>query len=532
MRRRRRQLFLIKEDHQAVDVGKGLILKIRWCNFLGGGWAGTGTLRAVSDGTGEGGRPDLAPLARDAWQAADAAYKRSVESLAAKDAALKRERKEGRAPDFSPSEPVRSFQPAAPVPTGDRAALRALAEKLSAVFRSYPGIQRAEVRIHARYQIRRMLDTEGFASRQSMTAVRVIFHAEAQTAEGTPFRDVLSLMAPTVATLPAAAELEARGREFAARVETRGRAKDLADPYLGPVLFTPEAAAEFVKQTLASDLAGTPSPVTSDDYMKSAVKGGQLAKFLGLRILPEWADLVSDPVRTEYEGRPLLGSYAVDREGVAGRPVELVRAGILTAFLMSRTPSEKFGASNGHGRIVAGPMVKAAPANLILTARKSVPERALVKELLKRARKEGLPYAIIVRHLNEPSTGEGAPRRINLGTGGEDSEDAPSRWAISPAFDVVRISTATGEEEPLRSALFGPIGIAELRGIAAASRETAVYSFVISPDSSDYNQGFTEDAVASIAAPGLLFAQLEVRPSAKKRRPLPVLPNPFFARRQ
>lgn len=515
-------------------------------NFLGGGWPGSGTLRVVSDPGGtvpggtvpggtvpgeENGKPDLAPIIRDAWQAADAAYKRSVESLAAKAAALKRERKEGRAPDFSPAEPVRSFQPAASLSDGDRTALRTLAEKLSAVFSSFPGIQRAEVRIHARSRTRRMLDTEGFASRQSYTAFMVTFYAEAQTDEGTPFRDVLSLMAPTAGTLPPYSELERRIREFAARVERRTKAQDLPDPYLGPVLFSPEASAEFVKQTLAGDLAGTPSPVTSDDYMKSAVKGGQLAKFLGLRILPEWTDLVSDPGRTELEGRPLLGSYVVDCEGVRGKAVDLVRAGRLSAFLMSRTPSEKFGASNGHGRIVAGSMVKAGPANLILTARKTAPERGLVKELLRLARKEGLPYALIVRHLNEPSVGEGAPRRISLGTGGEDAEDAPSRWAISPAFDVVRISTETGEEEPLRGVLFGPIGIAELRSITAATRETAVYSYVVNPDSSDYNQGYTDDAVASIASPGLLFPQLEVRPAAKKRRPLPVLANPFFAGR-
>ena len=38
---------------------------------------------------------------------------------------------------------------------------------------------------------------------------------------------------------------------------------------------------------------------------------------IGARVLPDSFDVVDDPTQTEWRGRPLFGSYEVDREGVA-----------------------------------------------------------------------------------------------------------------------------------------------------------------------------------------------------------------------
>ncbi len=494
-------------------------------NFYGYGGGSRGTARLTTDGRGPGGQDDPRLVVRDAWLAADAAYKRVLEALAAKEAALKREQQSDRAPDFSPAVSHAHWERPVELDEGERKTLRKLIGSVSAVFRAFPAIQRGTVRGNARANTIRFIDSDGFKYRQAHTAVRVTLTAQAQAVDGTPLTDVVSIMAPSVAQLPSAAALADRARAMASRLVRRITAENLEGPYLGPVLFTPQAAAEFIRQTLAGDLAGTPSPVVAADYMKSRVRGGQLARFLGLRVLPEWMTVTSDPGRDQWNGRPLLGHYTVDWEGVPGKPVELVTDGRLRGFLMSRTPSKKFTTSNGHGRIVAGPMARAVPANLILEARKSVPERILIKRLRKLAKKDGLEYAMIVRHL-----GGGSGRRISLGTGGEDVEDAPSRWAISPALDVARVDVKTGKETPVRGALFGPIGVAELRNIVAATRESAVYSFFINPERIDSAQGYTQGTTASIVAPGLLFSQLEVRPMGKKHKPLPLLPHPLFAK--
>ncbi|MEK7474954.1 MAG: metallopeptidase TldD-related protein [Candidatus Coatesbacteria bacterium] len=492
-------------------------------NFIGYGDGGSVRMTTGDDTPG--------PVVRDAWLAADGAYKNAVGTLAAKEAALKRETQEDRAPDFSPAEPAEVWEEPATLSDADRGVLRDHARALSAVFRAFPAIQRGDIRINARAATFRFVDTEGFRFRASQRAVRILVTANTQATDGTPLQDAVSVMAPTAPALPSAASLAGTARALAERLSRRVTAEGLKDPYLGPVLFTAPAAAEFVRQTLAGELAGTPAPVAAEDYMKASVKGGLLVKFLDLRVLPEWMDVVDDPGRTEWQSTPLCGGYAVDREGVRARRVDLVRDGRLVSLLMSRAPSDKFKESNGHGRIVAGNMARAAISNLIMTARKGQSEKALVDRLLKMARAEGLPYAIIVRHLNEPATGEGGgPRRITMGTGREDPSEAPSRWGLSPALDIVRVDVRTGVETPLRGAIFGPVGVAELRTIVAAGEESAVYSFFIPSDMVGVYQWPQEDTPASIVAPSLLFSQLEVRPTAKKHVPLPFLPNPFFAR--
>ncbi len=491
-------------------------------NFVGYGWGAAGAARVT---TGPEATP---PVVRDGWLAADAAYKSAVATLAAKDAALKRERDDDRAPDFSSRPAVTHWEAPVVLGSGDRDRLRALTRDLSGEFRGVPALQRAEVRISARAHTVRFMDTDGFRHRVPQRMVRILVAAEAQAADGTPLRDVAAVLVPGVDDLPPVDRLHAMARDVAARISARVSASELTDPYLGPILFTAPAAAEFLRQTLVADLSGTPAPAVSEDYFKSAARGGQLTKFLGLRVAPEWMSVTDEPALGAYEGQPLAGGYRVDREGVPAQRVELIADGKLRGFLMSRAPSAKIGASNGHGRIVAGSMVRAAPGNVIVTARGGLTDAGLLDKLLALAKRDGLRFALVVRHLEEPAQ-EGGPRRITVGTGEEDASEAPSRWAISPALDVVKVDVATRRETPLRGVIFGPIGIAELRDIVAAGRAASVYSWIQSPESADYYQGFAEDALVSLAAPALLFPQIEARPTARKRIPLPHLPHPFFA---
>ncbi len=505
--------------HARIRVGTTLLDNT---NFVGYGWGAQGAARVT---TGPEATP---PVVRDGWLAADAAYKSAVATLAAKDAALKRERDDDRAPDFAAVTPVEHWEPPAGFAPDDRNRLRALAKDMSGVFREFPALQRAEVRVAARAHTLRFMDSDGFRHRTPQRMVRVLVTAEAQAADGTPLRDLAAVLVPGPGDLPAPDGMRAIARSVAARITARVSASELSDPYLGPILFTAPAAAEFLRQTLVADLSGTPPPAVSEDYFKSAARGGQLAKFLGLRVAPEWMSVVDDPALTAHDGQPLAGDYRVDREGVHARRVELLADGRLRGFLMSRAPSAKIAASNGHGRIVAGNMVRAAPGNVIVSARGGLTDAALVDRLLALAKRDGLPFALIVRHLEEPAQ-EGGPRRISVGTGEEDASEAPSRWAISPALDVVKIDVRTRVETPLRGVIFGPIGIAELRDIAAAGRRAAVYSWIQPPESVDWYQGYAEDTLASIAAPALLFPQLEARPTARKRIPPPHLPHPWFA---
>src|SRR5207247_4485970 len=72
--------------------------------------------------------------------------------------------------------------------------------------------------------------------------------------------------------------------------------------------------------------------------------------WLGARVLPAGVSLVDDPSARDFRGTPLIGSYAVDNEGVRAQKVTLVDSGNLKNELMSRRPGPDFNESNGHGR--------------------------------------------------------------------------------------------------------------------------------------------------------------------------------------
>ena len=98
-----------------------------------------------------------------------------------------------------------------------------------------------------------------------------------------------------------------------------------------------------------------------------------------------------------------------------------------------------------------------------------------------------------------------------------------------PTLDKeVEYGEVPDEGEPVT--LNGPIGVAEFRGIVAASRETEVYSFWMGTRGTGVYRSGAEGAMVSIVSPALLFGQLEVTPLGKKRKQLPVLPNPLLAR--
>ena len=62
-----------------------------------------------------------------------------------------------------------------------------------------------------------------------------------------------------------------------------------------------------------------------------------------------------------YDGKPLLGAYRVDDDGVPAMPVTLVEDGQLKAFYMSRVPTQEIAISNGHGRRAGGGAHTARP---------------------------------------------------------------------------------------------------------------------------------------------------------------------------
>ncbi len=114
--------------------------------------------------------------------------------------------------------------------------------------------------------------------------------------------------------------------------------------------------------------------------------------------------MVDDPTQKEWRGKPLFGSYDVDREGVIPKPLHLVEKGALKSFLLTRQPVRGFEGSNGRARLPGGLANIADISNLFITSSETIPASDMKKKLIELIQTRNKPYGIIVRKMDFPST--------------------------------------------------------------------------------------------------------------------------------
>jgi hypothetical protein len=145
--------------------------------------------------------------------------------------------------------------------------------------------------------------------------------------------------------------------------------------------------------------------------------------------------------------------------------------------------------------------------------------RALRKDLLKRVKKDGLEYGIVVRVIGKPGQ-TGAERTPYLFFGG------PAEPTIGPLVEAWRVYL-DGREERIRNVEFRDLGPGSFRYIVAAGKQSAAYNLGFSPPEVRSWSGPGEVPI-SVVVPDLLFQELTLRtPSAGLPR-LPASPHPFF----
>src|SRR5256886_10039614 len=129
---------------------------------------------------------------RQLWLATDGAYKRAVEQLAQKRAALQNQTRAEHLPDFA-KEPPAVLTDVVPAPPLDRAAAEALVRGLSAAFRAFPEVYSSGVSWSAGVVRTRYLNSEGSAFTRSSPWLVLRIHAATQAVDGMPLGDVVTL---------------------------------------------------------------------------------------------------------------------------------------------------------------------------------------------------------------------------------------------------------------------------------------------------------------------------------------------------
>jgi TldD protein len=484
-------------DFQSFDVEASLgsivqasdITRMRWFRpeVRVGSWL-------LDSKGGEQARPavlDDAELRHDLWLATDEAYKGAVGQLAQKRAMLKNRVEAEPAADFTPGAPATALlTPRAT--TLDPAKWREVVRRLSAVFREFPAIQDSAVRLQVTAGRKYIVTSEGTRLCLPAGLTLLFIRAATQASDGASVGDSAFFAARRLEDLPPEVELSAAARRLAEKTTALASAPVL-ESYSGPVLFAGQASAELFAQVLLPQVSDHRPPVSIEQGPKN-----DLSDKLGRPVLPAFLSVVDDPTQEAFAGRPLLGSYAFDDEGVPAAAVTLIEKGELKTLLMSRRPRKEIDHANGHGRGQIQGSIGASAANFFVRVADGQASTDPRAELIRLCREEGLKFGILVRVL---ASGAGRPGRSALG--------AP--------LEAYRVFVEDGREELVRGLVPGDVTVRTLKEIVAAGGDACVSDRLVAAGG------------ASFIAPSVVIKEMEFSREPGSRQKLPLLESPLAA---
>jgi TldD protein len=180
----------------------------------------------------------------------------------------------------------------------------------------------------------------------------------------------------------------------------------------------------------------------------------------------------------------LVGAYAVDDEGVAAQPVDVVTDGKLQSYLTDRTPIRDYPESNGHGRAAVAQAAHSQQGVMIFKSNAPLSAEKMNARLVAMAKEQSRDvYAV------ETLGGPLAPRLLYL---------------VHP----------DGSRQLVRGAVFDELDNRSLRSdiIAAGDDEYVANSLTAVP--------------TTTIAPSLLFDDIEVKRATEEQQKLPYYAPP------
>lgn len=454
---------------------------------------------------------DYDTLRRQIWLATDTAYKRALDQLAGKRAALQNKTQVEEVADFTREEP---YQFDGLTESGiDTSPAPGLAVEVSAAMQGMPHLSRSEVRVLTSFDRSWFVNSEGSAFVRETPFIGLYALAASQADDGAEQQDGVHIWVRDWEELPDVAALGAAVQTMTNRLLER-REAPASDRYSGPVLFEDQAAAELVTQVLGPRLIALRLPTPDNPQMEQAMaqfRNPFLDK-IGGRVLPRFLSIASDPTLEAHEGVPLHGRQPVDDDGVPGRRVSLIERGMLKTLLSTRTPLAEVPASSGS-RWRDSPV----PSNIIVQPTRGMSAEELKEELFLLAEDRGLDHAIVVRRIGTRLA------KLSSGPLGFFGPDASS---VEPLIGVYKVYP-DGSEERIRLASLSAFSESDFRDIVAVSDATSRHETGFSPVPPGVPAAGGGIWPITVITPALLFEDVTVRrPPGNIRKP-PVASHPL-----
>jgi predicted Zn-dependent protease len=472
---------------------------------------------------------DYNAIRRDIWLATDRTYKDALQQLGSKKAYIKNQVQTEEIPDFSQEESVQKIAPGITLEV-DRDKWEKIVKQLSTIFRQFPALHESQVNMEASILQKYFVNSEGTVFYQPHTLVSLVAHASTQAADGMKLKHYIPFYATSLQQMPSEKELTAGIKKMAEEL-TELASAPVMEEYIGPVLFTKQAAAELFTQVLAPHLSGERPPLSNISQRYGVTTfSSKLIQRLNRKILPSEVSITDNPLKTEFNQVPLIGSYFIDDQGVVSRPVNLVGKGILKTLLMSRRPRKEISQSNGHGRSGLRGNPGTQIGNLLITTEKGKAYQELKKELLELCKDQGLDFGLIIKTVDNPAiTGMESP-----GFGARSSQ---TESALTTPVMMVRVYAKEGREELVRGLTINELSVSDLKDITAVGNDSYVLNRMVAPAGTITGSifayyitraGTSMTIPASIVAPSVLFEELEFKKSEEKREKTPLMTHPFF----
>ncbi|MBI4678736.1 MAG: hypothetical protein HY748_14245 [Elusimicrobia bacterium] len=373
-------------------------------------------------------------------------------------------------------------------PGWSQAGLERLCEEASHAFRDAPHLLHAEASTSLSRERWRLRDTEGLAVDFPRDVAEVELEAVDIATDGLKVSANSRILATSEEGLPSPGRVVEEALEMAADLAAL-KVAVTTSPFDAPAVLDPSIVAAAVL-SVGARLSGEEQRNPS---------GTQVFRDkLGTRVLSPMLTLVDDPTLEQFGGRPLVGTYALDNQGIPAARVALIERGVLRGFLLSRYPVKGFPRSNGHGRRPPGFMPIGTPGNLILSARRTVSEDELFRLLRRELKRRDKPYGLLVRKLDGFTQAQS--------TGRQDALRLMARL-------VYMVDAKTGALTLVRNLDVVCTPLVLMENILAAGDRSEVTDLV-------------SGMPVSVVAPSLLVAGVELQRSQAKPEKPPILPPP------
>jgi predicted Zn-dependent protease len=424
---------------------------------------------------------DPIALRHQIWLATDDAYKAAGQGLAEKQAALKQFSADPNpVDDFAKAPQMIAVEPTVSLKI-DEAAWKKTLEDVTNLYKQYPDVQ--SVTASARFSAinEYLVNSEGTVTRSGKTTYSVQLSSSAQAADGMRLGRSPAFMVAKAEELPTRDALMGEAKKMLDTVVALRQAPIVEEEYRGPVLFAADAANDIVASLIGQNVLGQKPQLGKPNRTT-----GAFATRYKTRVLPNFLSVVDDPTMKEFQGKSLVGSYAVDSEGVKAQTVNTVENGMLANYLIGRVPIRDFPASNGHGRAAPGTPPGPSLGVLLVKSSEAQPAEELKKKVVQMVTDQGKPYGYRVETL-----GPGNSPRL-----------------------LYRVYAKDGHEELVRGAVFSELDIRALRSDLIAVGNDPLVS------------NRAGGAPTTIISPSLLFDELEVKRADTSKDKLPDYPPP------